>query len=96
MAKKRRRFQDEHETPPTSGEANEKWRQFMRSLDGLNERLDRLDQSMAQLAELGQLTVMAVRDSAAYTGNPILGLFNKLFSKFQEVNEEYQEARSER
>ena len=69
---------------PDQVAADAKWKDFC-------ERLDRLDRSVAQLLELGEFLLQALKESATYTGNPLLGLINKVVSTFREARQDYRD-----
>ncbi len=75
--------------PPTDADAAERWKAFCKRLDELTESTEGLRDDIADVVELVQMLVMAMRDAASVTNNPILGLMERVVNHFTEARRDH-------
>lgn len=81
-------FRDDYEKMPSGDEAAVRWKQFMQRLDELNEHC-------CELADLGETLVQALKENAETTGNPLVGLINRVAENFRAARQQYSDRRNE-
>lgn len=90
MAKKRRakkpRFSEAYAEAPSGDAAAARWKEFMQRLDDLNEHC-------CEISAMGETLIQALEEAAETTGNPLLGLIQRVAAGFSEARRQYGEQR---
>ena len=89
MAKKKPKMTEEFDEMPSGDEAAKRWREFM-------VRLDALTENVSELADMGQTIILALKEAAEQTQNPLMGLIQQVVQGVTEARKFYSQERAAR